>query len=91
MLRLTPGLSPVGPPPVTRVSHVLATLDDRVALQQHPPAEQRPVELPGTVQIGDNEQMGDDEALLGCRKAAGIHAILPLLPKRGRCQLASHW
>ena len=26
VLRLTPGLSSVGPPPVTRVSHVLATL-----------------------------------------------------------------
>ena len=35
--------------------------------------------------------LGDDETLLRRRKIAEIHAILPLLRNRGRCQLASHW
>jgi hypothetical protein len=79
VLRLTPGLSSVGPPPVLRVSHVLATfMMTGVALQQHLPAQQRPVELPGTVLIGDNEEMGDDEAFLRCGKVGWVHVIPPL-------------
>ena len=48
--------------------------DDRVALQQHLPAKQRLVELPGTVLVGDNKDMGDQEALRWRRKVAGVHA-----------------
>jgi len=57
--------------------------DDRVAVQQHLPAEQRSVELPGTVLIGDNEHVGDDEALLRCRKVVEIHGLPPLGAKPG--------
>src|SRR5229473_5951183 len=47
--------------------------DDRVALQENLPVEQRPIELTGAVLIGNHEKMRDDETLLRCGKVLWVH------------------
>jgi hypothetical protein len=82
------GLVVVGPPPVTMVSQVLATfMMTGVSFHQNLAAEQRLVELPGPVLVGDHKHVGDEEAFLGCGKghlgSAGqpcVHALLGLEP-----------
>src|SRR5712691_4025428 len=56
--------------------------DYRVALQHHLPAEQRPVELTGTVLIGHHEEMRDDEAFLRRGKVVWVHPAPPLSRNR---------
>src|SRR5713226_6852032 len=47
--------------------------DDRVALQENLPIEERPIELTGAVLIGNHEKMRDDETLLRCGKVLWVH------------------
>src|SRR5205823_4609631 len=53
--------------------------DDRVALQENLPVEQRPIELTGPVLIGNHEKVSYDEAVLGGWKLVRVHLAPPLV------------
>src|SRR6266568_4477140 len=48
-----------------------------VAFDQDLAVEERAIELARPVLVGNDQEVGDDEAFTGCRKVIGAHRFLP--------------